>query len=91
MCPVRFAAAQIAGWKARLAVGDLDVATALLDALEPLGSLAREVARGRRQLAMAHAAALEQQLAGASIFRTEAADDGEAYAVAARLRLLAGR
>ncbi len=87
---LRLAGAQIAGWKARLTVVDLDVAGDLLSAIAPLGALAQEVAHGRRQLAMAHATALEQRLVGAASFRGDGAPEHETYAVVARLRKLAG-
>lgn len=88
---LRLAGAQIAGWKARLTVIDLDVAGDLLAAVAPLAALPLEVARGRRQLAIAHAAALERRLVGAAPLRGDATADDEhrTYALVARLRRIA--
>lgn len=85
---LRLAGAQIAGWKARLTVVDLDVAGDLLAAVAPLAALPQEVAHGRRQLAIAHAAALERRLVGAAPFRGDD-DEHQTYAVVARLRRIA--
>ena len=82
----------MADWKARLTVGDLDVARDLLAAVEPLNALASEVERGRRQLAASHAAALERRLALKQV--RQAAEQGrdlrELSAIVARLRKIAG-
>jgi hypothetical protein len=89
---LRLARTQVAGWKARLAADDLEVARDLVAAVEPLDALAREVARERRQLAARHAAALERHLARrpARAVGDDARDPGEISAILARLRKIAG-